>query len=83
MKSLQPGWATLDRASITGDATYTDIESQIESLTAQRNALCAQMIGLLNGAEFNGQPIGNHQAFILIVQGLVLLKQASDLANAG
>jgi hypothetical protein len=33
------------------DATYTSIEGQIESLTSQRDALAAKMVGLLNGAE--------------------------------
>src|SRR5229473_5347505 len=39
-----------------GDATYTSIEGQIQALTARRDALAAEIKGLLNGAEFNGKP---------------------------
>jgi len=61
------------------DATYNSIEGQIQSLTAQRDALAAQMIGLLNGAEFNGQSFSDAQAQSLIAQGQSLLDQANGL----
>ena len=64
-----------------GDATYTSIEGQIDSLTTQRNALAAQMIGLLNGAEFNGQSFSDAQAQSLIAQGQALLNQAEGLPH--
>jgi hypothetical protein len=64
-----------------GDATYTSIESQIQSLTALRDALASQMIGLLDGAEFNGQSLSNAQANSLLVQGQDLLDQASNLSQ--
>src|SRR6266536_1707301 len=38
-----------------GDATYTSIEGQIDSLTSQRNALAAQIKSALSGATFDGQ----------------------------
>ncbi len=63
-----------------GDATYNSIESQIQSLTDQRNSLASQMIGLLNGAEFEGQVIDSAQAQQLIDQGQALLDQAHSLA---
>jgi hypothetical protein len=63
------------------DATYNSIEGQIQSLTAQRNALAAQMIGLLNGAEFNGQSFSDAQAQSLIAQGQSLLDQANSLPH--
>jgi hypothetical protein len=62
-----------------GDAIYTSIEAQIDSLTTQRNALAAQMIGLLNGAEFNGQSFSDAEAQSLIAQGQALLNQAEGL----
>ena len=65
-----------------GDATYTSIEGQIESLTTQRNALATQMIGLLDGAEFNGQAFSDAQAQQLINQAQALLNQANSLATA-
>jgi len=61
------------------DATYNSIEGQIQSLTAQRDALAGQMIGLLNGAEFNGQSFSDAQAQSLIAQGQSLLDQANGL----
>jgi hypothetical protein len=61
------------------DATYSSIEGQIQSLTAQRDSLAAQMIGLLNGAEFNGQSFSDRQAQSLIAQGQALLDQANSL----
>lgn len=61
------------------DSTYNSIEGQIQSLTTQRDALVAQMIGLLNGAEFNGQRFSDAQAQSLIAQGQALLNQANGL----
>jgi hypothetical protein len=63
-----------------GDATYSSIEGQIQSLTGQRDALAAQMIALLNGAEFNNTPFSDAQAQALITQGQALLDQAHALA---
>ncbi len=64
-----------------GDATYNNIEGQIESLTTQRNTLAAQIIALLNGAEFNGQIVSAAQAQALITQAQSLLDQAHALAQ--
>jgi hypothetical protein len=61
------------------DATYNSIEGQVQSLTTQRAALAAQMIGLLDGAEFNGQTFSDAQAQSLIAQGQALLNQANAL----
>ena len=63
-----------------GDATYNSTRGQIQSLTDQRNALAAQIIVLLNGAEFGGQVIDSTQAQGLISQGQSLLDQAHALA---
>jgi hypothetical protein len=50
-------------------STYNSIEGQIQSLTTQRDALVAQMVGLLTGAESNGQSFSDAQAQSLIAQG--------------
>jgi len=63
-----------------GDATYTNLESQLSSMTSQRNAIASQMISLLQGAEFNHQHIDSGQAQSLISQGQNLLNQANTLA---
>jgi len=64
-----------------GDATYTSIESKIDSLTSQRNALAAQIKQALNGAEFHGQPISFAKTFLFIVQGSILIEEASRLPH--
>ncbi len=63
------------------DATYNSIEGQIQCLTAQRDALAAQMIVLLDGAEFKGQRFSDSQAQSLIAQGQALLNQANSLPH--
>jgi hypothetical protein len=64
-----------------GDSTYNSIESQIQSLTGQRDALAAQIRAALNGAEFNGQAFNTSQAHSLISQAQALLNQAHTLAS--
>jgi len=64
-----------------GDATYTSIEGQIESLTGQRNTLAVQIVAVLEDATFNGHVIGSSQAGSLIDQAQSLLDQAHALGN--
>ena len=64
-----------------GDVTYNSIEGQIQSLTSQRDVLTAQIIGLLDGAEFNGQAFSDAQAQTLIAQSQDLLNQANSLPH--
>jgi hypothetical protein len=63
----------------SGDSTYTNLENQLLSFDNQRDALAAQMIALLEGAEFNGQPFSNDQAKSLIAQGQALLDQVNNV----
>ena len=63
-----------------GDTTYTNLENQLTSITTQRDALASQMITMLEGAEFNAQPVDATQAQQLIDQGNALLQQVSKLA---
>ena len=63
-----------------GDTTYTNLENQLTSITTQRDALASQMITVLEGAEFNMQPVDATQAQQLINQGNALLQQVSNLA---
>jgi hypothetical protein len=64
-----------------GDGTYKSIENRIQLLTAQRDALAAEMKRLLDGAEFDGKAFGNAKAFPLIVRGFMLLHLASALPH--
>ena len=63
------------------DATYTNLEDQLSSINTQRDALAAQMIGMLEGAEFNNQQIDKAQALQLINQGQALLAQVNSLVT--
>lgn len=66
-----------------GDATYTQLVSEISSVTSQRDSLAGQMEGLLSAATFNGQALDEQQAKSLIDQAQTLLKRVSqDAANA-
>jgi Sulfatase len=69
------------QSSSAGDATYTQLESQLQSLGTQRDALASQMIAALEGAEFNGQPIDEQAAQSLIAQGQALLDSVNTLAG--
>ena len=64
-----------------GDATYTSIEGQIDSLTNQRNTLATQIKAVLDGAAFSGQVISASTASSLTSQAQSLLDQAHDLGN--
>ena len=76
---LSAAWRA--RGGESNDSTYNSIEGQIQSLTTQRDALVAQMIGLLNGAEFNGQSFGDAKAQSLLAQGQAVLSQANGLPH--
>jgi hypothetical protein len=65
----------------TNDQTYTNLENQIASWTAQRDALAAQIKSMLEGAEFGGQSIDEKAAKEIIEQGEDLLDRASDCAS--
>jgi hypothetical protein len=64
-----------------GDATYTSIERQIQSLTTRRDALATEIKGVLDGAEFKGHPFGVLKALLLVVRANVLLDQANHLPH--
>jgi hypothetical protein len=62
-----------------GDATYILLEAQIQSFTAQRDALATQIKGVLDGAEFGGQPFTTAQAAPLIAQANQLIAAARNI----
>jgi hypothetical protein len=67
------------KSNSSGDKTYTKLENELISAGNQRDALAAQMIGLLEGATFNGQAINEQQAKALIAQGQELLDKVNSL----
>ncbi len=59
----------------SGDSVYTSLEEKLTDITAQRNQIAGQMLDMLEGAEFNDQPINVGQANKLIDQAEDLLDQ--------
>ncbi|TMC97422.1 MAG: hypothetical protein E6J22_00575 [Chloroflexi bacterium] len=74
LATLAVSTKALESGSSSDDSTYTKLENQLISINNQRDALAAQMIALLEGSEFNGQPFSDHQTQQLIAQGQALLK---------
>ncbi|MGE5204639.1 MAG: hypothetical protein ACM3PW_03425, partial [Chlamydiota bacterium] len=76
LSTLRTSTTALESGSSGDDSTYTDLENQLLSITTQRNALAAQILWLLEGAEFNSQVINKATAIQLIKQAQTLLNQA-------
>jgi hypothetical protein len=81
MDTLKASTQALASGSAAGDSKYTAIESQIQNLTAQRNALASQIKAALDAAAFDGQALNEQQAKGWIDQGQALLDQAHSLAS--
>lgn len=79
--TLKASTKALASGSPQDDSTYTSIEGQIQSLTTQRDALATEIKGVLDGAEFKGQPFSVLRALLLVVRADVLLQQASHLPH--
>ena len=65
----------------SGDQTYATIESQITSLTNQRNQLAADIRAGFNGAEFNGDSLSENQIRAWTRAADDLLAQARSLGD--
>jgi hypothetical protein len=63
------------------DATYTSIENQLVSYGAQRDALEAQILAVLEGAEYSGTPVPDATANSLIQQAQALLSSVETFAS--
>jgi hypothetical protein len=81
LASLQASTVAMESGSAADDSTYASIENQLASYTAQRNALVAQIVPLLEAAEFNGTPISDGTAANLIQQGQKLLSSVQSYAG--
>jgi hypothetical protein len=69
----------LASGSAADDSVYTGIEAKITDLTAKRDALALQIRGVLDRAEFGGQPLHAFQALALVIRAQLLLHQADSL----
>ncbi len=79
LASLDASTKALASGTSLDDSTYTNLEAQLVSLGSQRDALAAQMIGLLEAAEFSGVTITQQQAAPLIAQAQALLQAVNGL----
>ena len=80
LNSVKVSTKALTSGSAQDDSTYTSLESQIQTLTTQRDALALKMKTALDGA-LNGQPINSAQAKQMIVQAQTLLASMEMLAQ--
>jgi hypothetical protein len=80
LATLAASTRAIESGTSLNDSTYASLENQLASLIDQRNALAAKMIGLLEGAAFNGQSITEEQAQALVTQGQALISEAQALA---
>jgi hypothetical protein len=72
--------ASTSAVKSTDETRYESIESQIQSLTSQRDALADQIRTGLNNAEFNGANLDNKQVKDWTKQAEDLIKQSAALA---
>lgn len=73
LASLHASTVAMESGNARDDSTYTSIETQLTSFTAQRDALVAQILPLLEAAEMDGTPIPDSVAHSLIHQAASLL----------
>jgi len=72
----------LSTPALAGDnATYAALEDKINDLTNRRNAIAADMIGILEGAEFQGQRIDENEAKTLTDQAAELLGSVGTVSR--
>jgi hypothetical protein len=81
MDTLAASTAALASGTDSDDSVYAGIESRIQDLTDQRDALATQMKAMLDAAAFGGAEISERQAWRLIEQGEELLERARHLAR--
>ena len=81
LASLHASTVAMESGNSTDDSKFTSIENQLVSFTAQRDALVAQILPLLEGAELNGTPIPDHVARDLIRQAANLLSSVQAYAD--
>jgi len=81
LASLHASTVALESGNSQDDSTYTSIENQLVSFTAQRDAIVAQIQPLLEAAEMNGTPIPDKVANNLIHQAAALLANVQAYAN--
>ncbi len=81
LASLHASTVALESGNALDDSTYTSIENQLASFTAQRDALVAQILPLLEAAEMDDKPIPDNVAHSLVHQAANLLSSVQAYAD--
>jgi hypothetical protein len=82
LATLHASTAALKSGNSQDDSIYTGIENQLVSYTTQRDALVAQILPLLEAAQFGGTPIPEGTANNLIQQANSLLANVQAYAGS-
>jgi hypothetical protein len=71
----------ISTAALAGDdATYNQLENQLQSITAVRDALAARMFDRLSDAEFGGKHLSHGEALTMVSQANALIDRVNSLA---
>jgi outer membrane murein-binding lipoprotein Lpp len=81
LDSLVISTKALASGSASDDSTFTQLESEIATITAQRDALAQQMNDVLEEAAFNNHRITDREAAPLMQQARRLLDQVHFLSK--
>jgi hypothetical protein len=80
MNMLAISTRAIKSGSSTDDATYNTLEAQVQSFTAQRDALASQIRAALDAAAFDGKALDEQQAKRWSDQAQALLSAAAAAA---
>jgi hypothetical protein len=82
LASLHASTVAMESGDTNNDSTFTSIEGQLDSFRVQRDGLVAQIVPLLQAAEFDGTPIPTATANSLIQQAQSLLSSVQAYAGS-
>lgn len=80
-QSLHISTRALSSGSPGSDSSYIQLENTLSEITLVRDALAADMITRLNGAEFNGKPISGQKERQLKMEAEALLELVEAIAH--
>jgi hypothetical protein len=78
-KSVRRTSLQISTVALAGDDTlYANLENQLSALTTQRDSIAAQIIQVLEAAEFSGQPIDSETTATLVAQAEQLIGEVEE-----
>lgn len=70
------------KALAGNDSTYSNLENKLAGITSTRDLLSGEMVGELENAEFNGQPLSQNNVQTLVDESYQLLDYVQNLAQS-